>query len=90
MSLATTLQKVEECIERDVLDFFRLLGASEAPEDWDCPAAAPIRSIPRQAHQTALILLLGQDQLVVAGKPQPVLLSGMADANLFSMGEQGT
>ena len=40
MSLATTLQKVEECIERDVLDFFRLLGASEAPEDWDCPAAA--------------------------------------------------
>lgn len=44
MSLATTLQKVEECIERDVLDFFRLLGASEAPGDWDCPAAAPLQS----------------------------------------------
>lgn len=44
MSLATTLQKAEECIERDVLDFFRLLSASEAPEDWDCPAAAIMQS----------------------------------------------
>lgn len=49
MSLATTIQKVEETVEKDILAFFRMLGASEAPEEWEC--APPKAATPGQSGQ---------------------------------------
>lgn len=49
MSLATTFQKVEETVEKDILAFFHMLGASEAPEEWEC--APPKAANPEQSGQ---------------------------------------
>lgn len=44
MSIATAFQKVEKSLEKEILAFFQLLGASEAPEEWECkpPPAEPV------------------------------------------------
>lgn len=34
MRVTTTLKVIEKSMEKEVLEFFQLLGASEAPEDW--------------------------------------------------------
>ena len=35
MQLVSRLKKVEESMEKEVKAFFRLVGASEAPEEWE-------------------------------------------------------
>lgn len=34
MRVTSTLKSIEKNMEKEVLEFFQLLGASEAPEDW--------------------------------------------------------
>lgn len=34
MRVAATLKTIEKNMEKEVLEFFQLLGASETPEDW--------------------------------------------------------
>lgn len=34
MRVATTLKIIEKSMEKEVLEFFQLLGANETPEDW--------------------------------------------------------
>lgn len=35
MQIANRLKAVEQNVEKEVLAFFRLMGASEAPEEWE-------------------------------------------------------
>lgn len=34
MQVATALKTIEKNVEKELLVFFQLLGASEAPEEW--------------------------------------------------------
>jgi len=34
MQVATALKTIEKSVEKELLAFFQLLGASEAPEEW--------------------------------------------------------
>lgn len=54
MSIATAFQKVEKSLEKEILAFFQLLGASEAPEEWECthaPAETARDERPRNSSQ---------------------------------------
>lgn len=53
MSLATTIQKVEETVEKDILAFFRMLGASETPEEWECAQPKPAHPVQSSKDMTA-------------------------------------
>ncbi len=42
MRMQSGLVALEKAVEREILAFFTLLGAGEAPEDWR-PEALPVR-----------------------------------------------
>lgn len=49
MQFVSRLKTFEQRVERDVLAVFRLIGASEAPEEWASERPAPAA---RQAQTT--------------------------------------
>lgn len=46
MRVTSTLKTLEKRMENGVLVFFRFLGSSEAPEEWQAPATREPQDMP--------------------------------------------